>query len=239
MRYVFDNCILDTECYELSRAGVQLPLRPKVFQLLAYLITHRDRVVLKDELVAHLWPNQFIGDAALKSCVIAARKVLGDQGHTQRLIQTLHGHGYRFVAEVSPDDPSPAGAPGPAPARGSAPATPGSAMETAPVTVTSPSTPIPAEQEYKQVTVLCGRLAHAATLATCLDPEVMHVLMHEVFALAPAEVTQPIAFRIPASRISVALSSCAFVVVNGGTKRSTFLNLPRTENIRPFVRQWR
>ena len=57
MRYVFADCTLDTERYELRRASVRIPLRPKVFQLLAYLITHRDRVVLKDELIAHLWPN--------------------------------------------------------------------------------------------------------------------------------------------------------------------------------------
>jgi DNA-binding winged helix-turn-helix (wHTH) protein len=37
MRYVFDDCTLDTERYELRRAGIRIPLRPKVFQLLAYL----------------------------------------------------------------------------------------------------------------------------------------------------------------------------------------------------------
>jgi DNA-binding winged helix-turn-helix (wHTH) protein len=40
MRYIFDDCILDTECYELRRAGVRIPVRPKVFQLLTYLIMH-------------------------------------------------------------------------------------------------------------------------------------------------------------------------------------------------------
>ncbi len=74
MRYVFGDCTLDTERYELRRAGVWIPLRPKVFQLLAYLITHQGRVVLKDELVEHLWPNQFIGDTALKSCIMTARR---------------------------------------------------------------------------------------------------------------------------------------------------------------------
>ena len=93
MRYVFDDCTLDTERYELRRASVRVPLRSKVFQLLAYLIMHRDRVILKDELIAHLWPNQFIGDTALKSCIMTARKAVGDAGRSQRIIQTLHGHG--------------------------------------------------------------------------------------------------------------------------------------------------
>ena len=101
MRYVFDDCTLDTERYELHRAGVRIPVRSKVFQLLAYLIAHRDRVVVKDELIAHLWPQQFVGDATLKSCILTARKAVGDTGRRQRIIQTLHGHGYRFVAEVT------------------------------------------------------------------------------------------------------------------------------------------
>jgi DNA-binding winged helix-turn-helix (wHTH) protein len=74
MRYVFGDCTLDTEYYELHRAGVRIPVRPKVFQLLAYLIAHRDRVVMKDEMIAYLWPQQFVGDAALKSCLMTARK---------------------------------------------------------------------------------------------------------------------------------------------------------------------
>lgn len=112
MHYVFGDCTLDTERYELRRAGVRIPLRPKVFQLLVYLIVHCNRVVVKDELVTHLWPNQFIGDAALKSCIMTARKAVGDAGRSQRIIQTLHGHGYRFVAVVTTEEePPPTDAP--------------------------------------------------------------------------------------------------------------------------------
>jgi DNA-binding winged helix-turn-helix (wHTH) protein len=108
MRYVFGDCTLDTKRYELYRAGVRIPVRPKIFQLLAYLIAYRDRAVMKDELIAHLWPQQFGGDAALKSCIMTARKVVGDAGRSQRIIQTLHGHGYRFVAAVTTgDQPAP------------------------------------------------------------------------------------------------------------------------------------
>ena len=187
MRYVFDDCTLDTERYELRRASVRIPLRPKVFQLLAYLITHRDRVILKDELIAHLWPNQFIGDTALKSCIMTARKAVGDAGRAQRIIQTLHGHGYRFVADVITDAPTPpAGSTGPVPSRVSAPPALDNRVATGPVAVTPLTTPWPLEREHKQVTALCCRLAHVATLATRLDPEVMHALMQEVFALAQA-----------------------------------------------------
>jgi DNA-binding winged helix-turn-helix (wHTH) protein len=52
MRYLFADCVLDTQLYTLSRAGTPLPLRPKVFQVLCYLIEHRNHVVSKDELCA-------------------------------------------------------------------------------------------------------------------------------------------------------------------------------------------
>ena len=48
MRYIFDGYILDTLRYELSCRGEAIKLRPKVFEVLAYLIRHRDRVVPKD-----------------------------------------------------------------------------------------------------------------------------------------------------------------------------------------------
>ena len=65
--------------YELHGAGVPIKLRRKVFQVLAYLLAHRDRVVPKQELLEHLWPDQFVGDATLKSCITALRKALGER----------------------------------------------------------------------------------------------------------------------------------------------------------------
>jgi hypothetical protein len=88
MRYIFDDYILDTQRYELHRAGTRIHLRPKAFQVLAYLLAHRDRVVPKAELLEHVWPNQFIGDATLNSCIMAVRKALGDGGRTPRCLHT-------------------------------------------------------------------------------------------------------------------------------------------------------
>ena len=52
MRYAFADCVLDTQLYTLARAGTIRPLRPKVFQVLVYLLTHRDHVVSREELCA-------------------------------------------------------------------------------------------------------------------------------------------------------------------------------------------
>src|SRR5262249_43564772 len=101
MRYIFDDYVLDTQRYELHRAGTSVHLRPKMFQVLAYLLVHRDRVVPKAELLEHVWPQQFIGDATLNSCIMAVRKALGDSGRTPRFLHTVHGRGYRFVAAVT------------------------------------------------------------------------------------------------------------------------------------------
>jgi len=67
MRYSFGDFVFDTERRELQRAGEPVKLRRKVFQVLAYLLAHRDRVVSKQELLEHLWPDQFVGEATLTS----------------------------------------------------------------------------------------------------------------------------------------------------------------------------
>lgn len=100
MTYVFADCLLDTQLYTLRRAGRVLQLRPKVFQTLTYLLDHHDRVVSKQELTEKIWPEQFISDATLESCIKLVRQALGDTGRTQQFVQTLHGHGYRFVVPV-------------------------------------------------------------------------------------------------------------------------------------------
>ena len=100
MIYAFDEYALDTQLYELRHAGALLQLEPKVFDLLVDLIQHRDRIVSKHELLEHLWPSQFISDATFDHCVMAARRAVGDDGQRQRVIKTIRGRGYRFVAAL-------------------------------------------------------------------------------------------------------------------------------------------
>src|SRR5262245_11416867 len=111
MQYVFGDCALDTQRYELRRGGVRIPLRRKVFQVLVYLIEQRDRVVSRDEVLAQVWPDQYVGEETLTSCVKVVRRAVGDSGRVQRVIQTVHGHGLRFVAAVTVAETAPALAP--------------------------------------------------------------------------------------------------------------------------------
>jgi class 3 adenylate cyclase/DNA-binding winged helix-turn-helix (wHTH) protein/tetratricopeptide (TPR) repeat protein len=121
MRYVFGDYVLDTQRHELHCAGVPIKLRRKVFQVLVYLLAHRDRVVSKPELFEQLWPEQFVGEATLTSCIKTLRKALGERGRTPRFVRTLHGQGYRFVGAVEAWEHRPADdAPQALPLRGAA-----------------------------------------------------------------------------------------------------------------------
>lgn len=102
MRYAFANCILDTQLYSLYRDGRHVRLRPKVFQILCYLLQHRDRVVPKQELCEQVWAMAVVSDATLENSLAAVRRAVGDSGRAQTIIQTHYSHGYRFVATVTP-----------------------------------------------------------------------------------------------------------------------------------------
>jgi TolB-like protein/DNA-binding winged helix-turn-helix (wHTH) protein len=100
MNYCFGDCELNTGLYTLQRAGQTNRLRPKVFRVCLYLLEHRDRVVSREELCTQVWSGQFISQTTLEGVIRAVRQAVGDSGQTQGIIQTLHGYGYRFVADV-------------------------------------------------------------------------------------------------------------------------------------------
>ena len=85
---------------ELRHAGASVPVEPQVFDVLAYLVRHRDRIVSKNELFDTVWQGRLVSDAALNSRISAARRAIGDSGNEQTLIRTLHKRGFRFVGEV-------------------------------------------------------------------------------------------------------------------------------------------
>jgi len=97
MIYRFGDCELDSDRRELHRAGMPVAVEPQVFELLAYLASHPDRVVSKDEINAAIWSGRAVSDSALSSRIKSARQAIGDDGKAQSLIRTLHGRGFRFV----------------------------------------------------------------------------------------------------------------------------------------------
>jgi DNA-binding winged helix-turn-helix (wHTH) protein len=102
----FADCELDRELYQLRRRGRVVKLEPKVFDVLAHLIEHRERVVTKGELLDALWPGEALSESVLPRAIAAARRAVGDTRAKARVIETVHGRGYRFVAPVRETAPS-------------------------------------------------------------------------------------------------------------------------------------
>ena len=100
MIYRFGHFELDMARVELRAAGAACPVEPQVFALLALLVENRERLVSRDELIEKVWDGRVVSDAAVASRIKSARQALGDDGKTQRFIRTVHGQGFRFVAEV-------------------------------------------------------------------------------------------------------------------------------------------
>jgi len=100
MIYHFDDYILDTENYSLTKQNKMVSLEPKVFDVLTYLIKNKDKVHSKDELIDELWEGRVISDAALNTCIRSIRRALNDDAKHQKYIRTFPKRGFQFVADV-------------------------------------------------------------------------------------------------------------------------------------------
>jgi adenylate cyclase len=100
MIYRFSDCELDTARFELRRNGVAQKVEPQVFEILRYLLEQHGQFVAREELHKAIWHGRVVSDAAMSSRIKAARRAIGDSGVDQRMIRTVHGRGFSFVAPV-------------------------------------------------------------------------------------------------------------------------------------------
>lgn len=100
MLYLFEDFALDIDRRELRRGAEVVPVEPRAFDLLAYVIQNRTRVVSRDDLLSAVWSGRIVSESALGTCINAARNAIGDSGEAQRLIKTLPRKGIRFVGTV-------------------------------------------------------------------------------------------------------------------------------------------
>jgi len=98
--YDFGPFRLDPRERLLIRDGQSIPLTPKAFDLLVYLVERHGRLAEKQALMSALWPDTVVEEANLAFHISALRKVL-DAGHGESVIQTVPTKGYRFVASVT------------------------------------------------------------------------------------------------------------------------------------------
>ena len=100
--YEFEQFRLDVRGRLLSdQGGEPVPLTPKVFDTLLYLVRHRGKVVGKDELMREIWSDSIVEENNLNQNISVLRRVFGEKPGEQRFIVTVAGHGYRFVPEVT------------------------------------------------------------------------------------------------------------------------------------------
>ncbi|WP_299360174.1 winged helix-turn-helix domain-containing protein [uncultured Paracoccus sp.] len=105
MTWTFGEFRLDPERFQLSRGGRPVRLEPQVLSLLIHLVRNHDRMVTKDEIVDAVWKGQAVSDASISSRIRSARQAVDDDGTGQAVIRTVHGRGFRFVAEVTASAP--------------------------------------------------------------------------------------------------------------------------------------
>jgi TolB-like protein len=100
VQFVFGEYSLDPDRRELTNAIKPIALGPRVFDLLLYLVRHRERVVSKEELLDTVWGGRIVSESTVTSHINAVRKAIGDNGLDQRLVRTVARKGFRFVANV-------------------------------------------------------------------------------------------------------------------------------------------
>jgi predicted ATPase/DNA-binding winged helix-turn-helix (wHTH) protein/class 3 adenylate cyclase len=177
MIYRFGTCTYDTERHELFRDSHKVPVERQVREVLVYFLQHRHRVLSRDELLEQCWAETYISDAAVNSCLSRLRQAIGQRRGGPLFIQTVHGAGYRFVAEVLeaealpvppidlPQPPIPAAEPVPV------------ALD--PVALDPVALPSAPEAERRQLTVLSCALVNLDALSAHLDAERLHQLMQQ------------------------------------------------------------
>lgn len=105
---LFDSFRLDTLNQCLWRGEERLPLAPKAFDVLRYLVEHADRLVTQEEILEALWPETYVNPEVVKKYVLGIRKALGDHSSKPSFVATFPRRGYQFIAAVREESAAPA-----------------------------------------------------------------------------------------------------------------------------------
>src|SRR5262249_32697217 len=100
--YEFGDFQLDAAKRRLRRLdGTPVPLTPRVFDTLLYMLQHHDSVLDKERIMEAVWPDSIVEENNLAQAISKLRQVFGETPGSNRYIATVPGRGYRFVAEVN------------------------------------------------------------------------------------------------------------------------------------------
>ena len=98
--YEFGDFRLDASKRLLLREDAPVPLQPRVFETLLYLVEHHDTVLNKERLMEAVWPDSIVEENNLTQNISTLRRVFGETPGSHRFVVTVPGRGYRFVADV-------------------------------------------------------------------------------------------------------------------------------------------
>src|SRR6266404_3830039 len=96
----FQSFRLDTADQCLWRGQERVPIPPKAYDVLRYLVENPGRLVTQDELLEKLWPETYVNPEAIRKYILDIRKILGDRPDKPEFIETVTKRGYRFIATV-------------------------------------------------------------------------------------------------------------------------------------------
>ena len=163
MQWQFGPFRLDVDNARLWKGDTPIDLRPKSFDVLAYLVRRAGELVSTDELLDDVWSETAVGDAVVKVSIGELRKVLGESGRSPTYIATVLRRGYRFIAEVTEGDEI-------APMETLLPPAPEDLSDSGAPPHLDVS-PAPSEAERRRLTILFCDLVGSTALSEQLDPE--------------------------------------------------------------------
>ncbi len=106
--FKFEDFEVRPDAWLLLKAGNPVPVEPKAFRVLVYLLRNPGRLVTKDELLNAVWDDSAVSENSLTRSIASLRRQLGDNAREPRFIATVHTSGYRFVCPVESSEGSPA-----------------------------------------------------------------------------------------------------------------------------------
>jgi len=92
---------MDVSDQRLWDGDREVPLTSTSFSMLAYFACHPGRLITKQELLENVWPHTFVGEGLIKDYVRKIRQALGDDQADPTYIETVRGHGYRFIGDIA------------------------------------------------------------------------------------------------------------------------------------------
>jgi TolB-like protein/Tfp pilus assembly protein PilF len=98
--YEFNGFRLEAAQRRLLYDGQPVPLKPKILDLLLFLVEMRGQLVVKEDLMREIWPDALVEETNITVSMSILRKTLGDHDERQ-FIETVPRRGYRFFAEVT------------------------------------------------------------------------------------------------------------------------------------------